>query len=258
MLMLLSSTIGFSQELSKKVQKKKDAFEAKLAAEEKYLELLSTAEFAFEHGRYAEARDNYEKAIEFNPDKEPWLISKINDLDILMAETVAQLIDTVSPLQQTPEVILSNEMDEPDSKKLVESYETHEVETENIDTVEAVLITEPKEVLMAKAESKVDTNEVRKTETNYVYPKAKTQDELIKEKEQIDYSKYPVGVTEEFIDLKNHTIQRIVVVDSNDVNVYKRVRHNWGGDFTFKNDLSISKRIWLNEVEEAKHLYGEK
>ncbi|MDP4764516.1 MAG: hypothetical protein NWR97_12685, partial [Salibacteraceae bacterium] len=73
-----------------------------------------------------------------------------------------------------------------------------------------------------------------------------------------DYSDYPFGITEEMIDMKNHTIQRIVVVDSMEINVYKRVKHSWGGDFTFKNDLSISQRIWLDELEKYKLKFDEK
>lgn len=249
------SMVQAQPELNKRLQKQKAEFEAKIAAEVKFEELLGKANTAFELDQYADARSYYVEAIQYNLSKEAWLISKINDLDILMAERLASMVDTISKI----EIV---------EKSLAETV----IPELRIDSTEKIAVDEvqPADSLIEEvesAESKVDVNseaEVKKnvvvftepTKPNkVVYPKpSDPTPEALKK----DYSEYPFGLTEEMIDMKNHTIQRIVVVDSNEINVYKRVKHSWGGDFTFKNDLSISQRIWLDELEKYRLKFDEK
>lgn len=253
-------------ELNKRLQKQKAEFEAKIAAEEKYEELLQMAETAFENDQYADARNYYNEAIQYNASKEAWLTSKINDLDILMAERIALIsntlprvieVDSLSNIaiaepnkevegrQQVAKTVIETVLpkDRTTIDSLVDSLESEEViiDKEIVDAKSEVakpllkdsLVTQPERVVYSKP---ADSN----TEVN-----------------KNEYADYPYGMTEEAFDLKNHTIQRIVVVDSLETNVYKRVKHSWGGDFTFKNDLSISQRIWLDELEKYRQKFGE-
>lgn len=245
----LSSTLSMvhaQPELNKRLQKQKAEFDAKIAAEEKYDKLLEKANSAFELDQYADARSYYAEAIQYNYAREAWLTSKMNDLDILMAERIANMVDTISKfitvdtyldeavLTALSDVSVENSRTEHlvRADSLIERVEASELKADVETTVEVqkpfILNTEP-----------TKPNKV-------VYPKpSDPTPEAIKN----DYSDYSFGITEEMIDMKNHTIQRIVVVDSLEINVYKRVKHSWGGDFTFKNDLSISQRIWLDELE---------
>jgi len=81
--------------LSKKDQQKKAEFEALIEREQRYEETLQSADAAFEKKQYVVARMAYQEAIQYNAEQEQWLISKVNDLDILMARTAARSVDSI-------------------------------------------------------------------------------------------------------------------------------------------------------------------
>ncbi|NND94235.1 MAG: hypothetical protein HKN45_05175 [Flavobacteriales bacterium] len=60
---------------------------------------------------------------------------------------------------------------------------------------------------------------------------------------------FPDGVTEEVFQEGNRTITRRIVVKDRIGNEYRRVKHGWGGIFYFKNDISISERVWTEETQ---------
>jgi hypothetical protein len=263
LVMISSSFSLFAQpELNKRLQKQRAEFEAQIAAEERYGELVELAERSFELDEYADARNYYKEAILFSPDKEAWLTSKINDLDILMAERIALISNSVPRViaqDSAKDSIISpsvevDVIDQTEQVAVLESF----AENEEIKAVSVV-------VEIAQTEEKIsdtleDASSVSSLKTlslnepkrvNYPEPTDLTADT-----KSNDYSDYPYGMTEEVFELKNHTIQRIVVVDSLETNVYKRVKHSWGGDFTLKNDLSISQRIWLDELEKYRQKLG--
>jgi len=248
------SMVQAQPELNKRLQKQKAEFEAKIAAEVKFEELLGKANTAFELDQYADARSYYAEAIQYNPSKEAWLTSKINDLDILMAERLASMVDTISKIETVEKSLAETVI--PELK--IDSTEKNVDEVQPADSIiEKVDSTESKVDVNSEAEVKknvvVFTEPTKPNKVVYPKPSDPTPEALKK-----DYSDYPFGITEEMIDMKNHTIQRIVVVDSMEINVYKRVKHSWGGDFTFKNDLSISQRIWLDELEKYRLKFDKK
>jgi len=248
------SMVQAQPELNKRLQKQKAEFEAKIAAEEKFDKLLEKANTAFELDQYADARSYYAEAIQYNPSKEAWLTSKINDLDILMAERLASMVDTISKIETVEKSLAETVI--PELK--IDSTEKNVDEVQPADSIiEKVDSTESKVDVNSEAEVKknvvVFTEPTKPNKVVYPKPSDPTPEALKK-----DYSDYPFGITEEMIDMKNHTIQRIVVVDSMEINVYKRVKHSWGGDFTFKNDLSISQRIWLDELEKYRLKFDKK
>lgn len=264
---IISSFAVQAQELSKKLQKEKAAFEEKIAAEEKYNDLIKKADQAFRNDKYAEARAFYAEAIKYDLKQEAWLTSKINDLDILMAEKIVAMVDSIPRKvldsatasqnvdEKVDEILAKIELGEPSIPikkgepidQTVKTEQPKAIEVTKIEAEPEVInqpkVEEPKTVLKEESKPKVEPIEP-------VVPSSVNN--------KNDYSTYPYGVTEEMIDMKNHTIQRIVVVDSNEIVVYKRVKHAWGGDFTFKNDLSISQRIWLEEIERYREKFGDK
>ena len=60
--------------------------------------------------------------------------------------------------------------------------------------------------------------------------------------------KYPQGITEEIIEEDNKKIIRRIVVEGNSGNEYKKVVHNWGGKYFFKNGKSISEYVFNMET----------
>ncbi len=63
-------------------------------------------------------------------------------------------------------------------------------------------------------------------------------------------SKYPQGLTEEQIDEGSKQITRRIIVDGNIGVEYKRIKHNWGGEFYFKNGEPTTEFIWQKETEQ--------
>ncbi|MCA1752503.1 MAG: DUF1682 domain-containing protein [Flavobacteriales bacterium] len=61
--------------------------------------------------------------------------------------------------------------------------------------------------------------------------------------------KYPSGITEETLIEGNKTIVKRIVVREGEGNEYKRVEHNWGGVFYFKNGDAVTERVWKSETE---------
>lgn len=263
-LMPFSYSMMAQPELNKRLQKQKAEFEAKIAAEEKYEELVQKAERAFENDEYADARSYYKEAIHYNPKNEAWLTSKINDLDILMAERVALISNSLPRLVEvdsSQDSILQPSEKVEETEQIVKSdFETVQPKEEvvpirEIDTLEIIKDVEKIEKSIAPdyQTEPLQKDTLTTLPKRVVYPKPS---DPTPDANRNDYVDYPYGMTEEVFELKNHTIQRIVVVDSLETNVYKRVKHSWGGDFTFKNDLSISQRIWLDELEKYRVKFG--
>lgn len=246
-----------AQALSKRLQKEKAAFEAQIAAEEKFNTHIKNADAAFRNHEYAKARENYALAMQYDLTKQAWLISKINDLDILMAEEVAELVDTVKneTLLQMPQVL------EAANSTLFserESFENHNFNDSTQNHSESLhqSTANREEIANTRASKDTLTSRLIKKDTLPAF-----KNEPVSQEASIEaniYQNYPAGITEEIIEMTNHTIQRIVVVDINEIIVYKRVKHSWGGDFTFKNNLSISPRIWLEEIERYRKKFEEK
>lgn len=61
--------------------------------------------------------------------------------------------------------------------------------------------------------------------------------------------KYPQGLTEEVIDEGSKKTIRRIIVNGNLGVEYKKVKHNWGGEFYFKNGSPTTEYIWLKETE---------
>ncbi len=259
------SSLNAQKELSKRDQKKKAEFEAMIVAEEKYDELMIAADQAFKNKDYVKARMTYEEAIQYNAEKEQWLISKVNDLDILMARNIARKVDSIFVLPKVEEVALDvdlqletsiekravpaplpvpKEAEEEVDEPLVEAVKAQQEQPEPDPTEELVKIAE--EALVVEPPKEEAAKPVVKKQP---VEKVKVKD---------DFADLPQGMTESEFDYPDHHVWRIVVKDGIDTIVYKRVKHRWGGDFCFKDDVSISQRIWNEEIEVYRKKYPSK
>lgn len=61
--------------------------------------------------------------------------------------------------------------------------------------------------------------------------------------------KYPQGLTEELSEDGSKKITRRVIVNGNIGVEYKKIKHNWGGEYYFKNGSPINEYIWQKETE---------
>ena len=261
------------QPLSKRDQKKKAEFQAIIEAEEKYELLRVKADRAFRKKDYAEARMAYAEAIQYNKEEEQWLISKVNDLDILMAEIVAREVDSIIVIQQKQvptmelsEIVMPTKLKQREEIEFDAPAQDLDSEPEELAVVEPELIEQPK-LVAEEIEEKPIVEKAPKSK-----PVEKTPKPTVKEKESVsenqsvqteeakkteDYSRFPQGRTDETFTFPDHTVRRIVVKDKRDVIVYKYVTHRWGGKFYFKDGVSIVERIWKQEVQQYEAKFPE-
>ena len=251
--------------LSKKDQQKKAEFEALIEREQRYEETLQSADAAFEKKQYVVARMAYQEAIQYNAEQEQWLISKVNDLDILMARTAARSVDSIMVVvpkldaaklptaaskqmegrtmdDVSPEVGGANEVD------------SAQVIAEAIEPPREAPKETPPPVAKAEPNSPNHTVSARNIE---LQPKAKpspTPERVEKKMVKEDFKTFDNGVTEETFTLDNSTVLRVVVKEGIDVIVFKRVKHKWGGEFFFLDDQDVTRRYW----EEQVRMYREK
>lgn len=237
LIMLAYAVNCFAQPpLNKRDQKRKAEFEALIEAEESYEALIDKADRAFRMNDYVEARMAYNEAIPFNPAKEQWLVSKVNDLDILLAENAARTVDSVAtklPRKTAEQLKIDARPYIPTPRTTITqaSHQQQEIEiSKDIERVGEVK-NSPEIERNVQLQPKKDEN--------------KPADEFL----QMDD-----GMHEQTFEMHNHVVLRIVVKEGVDVKVFKRVKHNWGGEFYFLDDVSVTSRYWNEQV----NLYRQK
>lgn len=240
--------------LSKRLQKEKAEFEALIAREAKYDSLVAAADRAFKAKDYILARMTYEDAIPYNDEKAQWLQSKVNDLDILMAKNAARSVDSIV-VSLTPKEIQQLKSEDRavtlEDRTIGAPLPLPAIEA-GVDTVEkAIEMEEVQQLEKTVAETPAVEPPAPKPVPR---PEPSIKKEQVKVKE--DFSSYDDGITEETFDLQNHSVLRIVVKEGIDVMVFKRVKHNWGGEFYFLDDVATTKRYWSDQVATYREKYG--
>jgi len=233
--------------LNKRDQKRKAAFEAQIAAEEKYEKTIEKADEAFQNKDYVTARMLYAEAIQYNPGKEQWLTSKVNDLDILMARNIARAVDSVNVMatKTAPEI------------RRTDSGSPARLEQRTLEKDALPLPADSSKAMVGEQKPVTVSPEKAPEQEKKPAPKPKEKETPVKTEVKVkeDFSGLPQGLTEETFDFPDHQVLRIVVKDGIDTIVYKRVTHRWGGKFYFKDDVSITERIWLDEVAAYRQKY---
>lgn len=262
-----------------KTEREKAEREAK---ERPYKVATTQADSLFRLQQYQPAIGQYQLALAERPG-DAFSLAKITDLRIILklkdnpsltreeAKTIVlqEMADEgIQPLVESPKVETPAEP-EPAQAPVVKVKPIEEVpapviakpqpkeipQTPEIVTPEvAVVNLEENEVPKPTPKVEVPTPPTPKRNANPVSvsdpkPQPKSVPE-VKEPEPIlqeDGSPYPQGITEEVIKEEHSvTIQR-VVQEGVRTDVYRKVTHDWGGVFFFKNGVSITERVWKEE-----------
>lgn len=247
LLFCLSTLSTFAQQpLSKKDQQRKAEFLAQIEAEKKYEQTITEADQAFVDKDYVKSRMLFNDAIQYSKENEQWLISKVNDLDILMAEIIAREVDTIDVLSKKDIAEISKpDIEVSEIKSRDEKMVLNLPESKELSVGEEPILAEPVQdpAPQIDPEPKLVPKEKPTPIISQPNPDPKPV-ERVKE----DYSKYPQGRSDETFTFPDHTVRRVIVRDGIDTMVYKYVTHKWGGKFYFKDDVSIVERIWKEEV----------
>lgn len=232
-----STVLGQSEKLSKKELARQERKERK-AREAVYQVKIDDAHRLFYERQYAGAIAKYEEALKIIPG-EAYPTAKITDLKIILAsleeEQTAEEPPEKAQAEETP-VIVKEPEEIPEAPKEV----IVEVPVE-----EPIIVKE--EPKIEQEESAPEQPEEEKAHLKQVVGEVEKSIEEI----QIELAEqYPEGITEEVYREGNKTITKRVVVKNNRGNEYKQVQHDWGGKYYFKNDISITQRVWQNETSE--------
>lgn len=204
------------------------------AVDTDFQNLMEQGHEFFQEKHYLKAVRTYEKAR----DKRPYNVYpkvKIADIELSMK-------DTLDLLKEEEKKELAEQRKRPDRAKPEEERadESREERLEKLDNWEE------KERERLKRE--------REKQTDKPNPPAGRSGGDVKRVSLEEYQKelaekYPSGITESTSTEGNKTIVKRIVVREGKGNEFKRVEHNWGGVFYFKNGDAVTERVWKSETE---------
>ncbi len=188
----------------------------------------------FKGKHYLKAIHKYEEAQEQRPyNVYPKVI--IADIELSMKDTLEILRAEEKIQKETPKP----KVQAPDKPETKPDSTTTEDRMRKLDEWEA-------------AERKKRESQRKAEEKKEPAPKSVTGD--VEQMSLEDYQKelakaFPEGVSETIEEEGNRTTTTRVVVKDGTGNEYKKVVHNWGGVFYFKNGEAVTERTWKSETE---------
>ncbi len=212
--------------------------------DEAFQQIMQSGHALFKEKHYLKAVHTYEKAREMRPyNVYPKVI--IADIELSMKDTLATLRAAEAQEQQK-----TKEAEElkPEKPELDKNDPPKEIKETKEDRIEKIDDWEAQERAKRERERERQKDHEEKTPKNLgstgevpILSEADFQKDLA--------SKYPSGVTEESFTEGNKQIVKRVIVKEGVGNEYRRVTHNWGGVFYFKNGEAVPERVWKKETE---------
>ena len=203
-----------------------------------YLTAISRADAAYKENSFANAKAAYNEALTYKPNEQ---YPKDKLAEITRMEKARGQAQSDMDLQQRYTLAITkgdNAFGKKDYSTAKPSYE----EALSYKPAEKY----PKDRLKQIAEILKSTQVVQNVKKEKNTPPVSPEE---KKKQYISdlRAKYPGGVTEEeFLD-GNKTILRRVVIRDDYAGIYKRVTHNWGGVYFFKDNDPITEIMFENE-----------
>ena len=262
---------GFGQEKRSKALRKYDAYWAQKELEENYNKTTGEAHQLFQKKEYTAAITAYKKALTIKPN-DPRSIAKITDIRILMASkdnpnltkkeeaAIAAQVKKEAK-QQAKEEAAAAKAAQKEEKKVEIQPEVKEVVTQEVAVVENTeesIVPLPNEVEEEPElpEPAPTTPEPTPTATEKpeqkpvnVAPQEKPKPINVEEFRTNLALEYKEGMTEKVIKEERKTTTIRVIVKGRRGDEYRKVVHNWGGVYFFKNGIAVAESIWNVETE---------
>jgi len=203
--------------------------------------LMNEGHVLFENKHYLKAIRKYEEAQAKRPyNVYPKVI--ITDIELSMKDTLEILREAEKNNTPQPDI-------KPERKKLEKEKEKEEkdIETE-AERLKRIEEWERKERERLKAEREAQKKEAKK-ETKVKTVSGDVQELSIEDFQKDLANKHPSGLTETTSKEGNKTIIKRIIVSGGKGNEYKKVIHDWGGIFYFKNGTAVPERVWKQETE---------
>jgi len=226
--------------------------------EDTYKQAIAEADDYFDNEKYNEAKSSYQKALDVKPNEQypKNQISKIEDILKRLARQREE--------QARKERLYAEEIDKAD--QYYDKSDYHNAKSH----YQKALQYKPNEEY-PKNKIKLIDQKLRQFEEAKKRRERKEREEKIAAEKQKDSKlrdmnfktkaerdkylsrlakEYPEGVTVENYDLGKRKVKRVIVNYDGVATEYRRVKHDWGGLFFFRNGQSISKAVFESETEE--------
>lgn len=205
-------------------------------ADAEFLNLMQMGHEMFKQKHYLKAIRKYEEAQV----KRPYNVYP----KVIIADIELSMKDTLEVLRAAEKQELRTKKDQVKPKREDSPENNPQSESDRLKKQEDW---EKKERDRLKAERELKENQKR--EPKMTAPAGDVK-ELTLDDFQKDLAKqYPSGITELISKEGNKTITTRVLVSGEKGDEYKKVVHNWGGIFYFKNGIAVPERVWKQETE---------
>lgn len=207
------------------------------ATDVEFQQYMSTGHEQFSNKHYLKAIRSYEKAAEVRP-YNVYPKVKISDIELSMK-------DTLELLRAAEKEAVKEEKPKPKNPEVAETEQKlPETPKETMDR-----LNEWEEKERQKMEAQREKEKAKAEEPKPTPPKSGDVQTMSIE----DYRKelaetFPSGITETVSEEGNKVITKRVVVHDGKGDEYKKVAHNWGGVFFFKNGDAVTERVWDQET----------
>ncbi|NND77050.1 MAG: hypothetical protein HKN39_02565 [Flavobacteriales bacterium] len=235
-ILLFGTSISFSQDLKGKSGREKSKIAKKERKEAKkdkeFVALMDSAHTLFADNKFDDALKIYEKAKARRPLN---IYPKVKIEDILLAKkNYDEDVMKAPEVPITPEVVDEKGLPEIPEEDRIEK--TYEEEIEKAEKVVKDEVPPPPSVVKDKKEdaSKLDVR-------NEEGLKPMTEKEI---REELGRT-YEDGIYEYTFEEGKKTITERIIVKNGLGDLYRKVVHQWGGKFYFKNNNSISENTWM-------------
>lgn len=215
--------------------------EIEAAGDAAFQQMMQSGHELFKERHYLKAIHAYEKAQDRRPyNVYPKVI--IADIELSMKDTLQTLRAAEKAQTQTPKVQAENNPTKPNTNQAPNPpTETEAQRLEKLDQWE-------------KEERARRERERAQQKENNANPTEVVMEGDVAKLSTVDYqkelaSKYPSGITETVTKEGNKNIITRIIVKDNIGNEYKKVIHDWGGVFYFKNGEAVTERVWAQETE---------
>jgi len=198
---------------------------------------MSDGHSYFSKKHYLKAIHSYQKAAEVRPFN-VYPKVKISDIELSMKDTLELLRAAEKEKPEQPLIEQNRNETEKAEPKLPETPEETMTRLDNWEQKER----EKRKAEREKKEGRIEEPQLIRTTGDVPI--------LTKEEYRIELGKsYPNGITETISKEGNKTITTRIVVKSKTGDEYKKVEHEWGGIFYFKNGDAVTERTWEKETQ---------
>jgi hypothetical protein len=211
------------------------------ATDVEFQQYMSTGHDMFSDRHYLKAIRSYEKAAEVRP-YNVYPKVKITDIELSMK-------DTLEILRAAEKEDIKQEKPKPKEPEVAEAEQKlPETQKETIARLDKWEEKERQKMEAQREKEKAKTEQPQPNKTESGDVQAMSIEDYREELAEI----FPSGITETVSEEGNKVITKRVVVHEGKGDEYKKVVHNWGGVFFFKNGDAVTERVWNLETVSEK------